>query len=248
MVRKELRQDVGAVEAHGADPCQVVQPDLVYIDAFRRDVELGRERALEADRDVAQADGAVAGVEQRSRDDPDRVGEVDDPRVRRRALGDLEHDGDGAHRLGEAPCARRLLTDAAAAKRHRLVAEPRRLAADTDLDEDEGGAVESAVEVRRPHEGAAVFLAREHALRQAADDLEPLRVDVVERELVHRQLRQVRDELGRVGRAGADDGELHPFTPVSVTPSTNARCARKKRTITGAITSSVAAMVRFHCT
>src|SRR5581483_8003453 len=39
-----------------------------------------------------------------------------------------------------------------------------------------------------------------------------------------------------------------PFTPVSVTPSTNAFCARKKTTITGAITSSVAAIVRFHCT
>src|SRR5262249_32284103 len=45
-----------------------------------------------------------------------------------------------------------------------------------------------------------------------------------------------------------DDRDFHPFTPVSVTPSTNAFCARKNRTITGAITSSVAAIVRFHCT
>ncbi len=110
------------------------------------------------------------------------------------------------------------------------------------------GAVERAVEVLGEHEPALVVLAREHAPREPADDVEPLAVDVVQRELVHRQPRQVRDELGRVRRAGADDGELHPFTPVSVTPSTKARCARKKSTITGAITSSVAAIVRFHCT
>ena len=36
---------------------------------------------LEADRHVAEADRAVAGVEQRARDDPDRVREVDDPRA-----------------------------------------------------------------------------------------------------------------------------------------------------------------------
>ena len=53
---------------------------------------------------------------------------------------------------------------------------------------------------------------------------------------------------GRVRRPAADHGELHPFTPVSVTPSTNAFWARKKTTITGSITSTVAAIVRFHCT
>ena len=63
-----------------------------------------------------------------------------------------------------------------------------------------------------------------------------------------RLARQPGDELGRVGRAAADDRDLHPFTPVKVTPSTNAFCARKKMTITGAMKSSVAAMVRFHCT
>ena len=40
--------------------------------------------ALEADRHVAEPDRAVPGVEQRARDDPDRVREVDDPRVGRR--------------------------------------------------------------------------------------------------------------------------------------------------------------------
>ena len=97
-----------------------------------------------------------------------------------------------------------------------------------------------------------VALPVEHALREPADDLAPLRVDVVQHELADVDAlalaRQARHELRRVRRAAADDGDLHPLTPVSVTPSTNAFCARKKTMITGAITSSVAAIVRFHCT
>src|SRR5581483_9031265 len=108
--------------------------------------------------------------------------------------------------------------------------------------------VERCVEVECPHECARVVLAREHPLGEAPDDAEPLRIYVVQCDLVHRQLREMRHELRRVRRTRADDGQLHPFTPVSVTPSTKARWARKKRTITGAMTSSVAAMVRFHCT
>ena len=77
-------------------------------------------------------------------------------------------------------------------------------------------------------------------------------VDVVQHELVDvdpRARPRPGHELGRVGRAAADDCDLHPFTPVSVTPSTNALCARKKSDDRpAAITSSVAAIVRFHCT
>ena len=126
--------------------------------------------------------------------------------------------------------------------------KPRRLAADADLDQHEVGAVERPVEITCLHELAVEFLTREHPRSQAADDVESLRVDVVQRDLGHIESREARDELGRVRRAGADDRDLHPFTPVSVTPSTKTRWARKKITITGAITSSVAAMVRFHCT
>ena len=249
---EQVGEDVAAVEPHRPDPRQVVEADLVDEDPLRLDAEHPGDRALEADGDVAEADRAVAGVEQRARDDADRVREVDDPRARRGtlrgALGDLEHDRHRAHRLREAAGPGRLLADAAAAQRHRLVVQPRLLPADADLEQDERRSVERAVEVLGEHEPALVVLAREHAPREPADDVEPLAVDVVQRELVHRQPRQVRDELGRVRRARADDVELHPLTPVSVTPSTKARCARKKSTITGAITSSVAAIVRFHCT
>ena len=93
----------------------------------------------------------MAGVEQRAGDDADRVGEVDDPGARRRALahalGDLEHDRHGAQRLREAAGAGRLLPDAAAGERQRLVGEPRLLPADPDLDQHEVGAVDRAVEV-----------------------------------------------------------------------------------------------------
>ena len=160
----------------------------------------------------------------------------------------LEHDGHGAHRLREPAGAGRLLADAAARERDRLVAEPRRLAADADLDEHEVGAVDRAVEVARELERAAEAARVEHPPRERADDLEPLGVDVVQRQLADRRAPRAGHELRRVRRPGADDRDLHPFTPVSVTPSTNAFWARKKRTITGAITSSVAAIVRFHCT
>ena len=164
------------------------------------------------------------------------------------AFRELEDHRHRAHRLREAARARRLLADAAAAQRHRLVVQARRLPADADLEEDERRAVDRRVEVAGLQQRAAVARAIEHAPREPADDLEPLGVDVVQRDLVDVELREVRHELRRVRRAGADHGQLHPFTPVSVTPSTKAFCARKNSTITGAITSSVAAMVRFHCT
>ena len=99
---------------------------------------------------------------------------------------------------------------------------------------------------------AGVALPVEHPLRETAHHLAALVVDVVQHELVERHplalARQARHELGRVGRAGADHRELHPFTPVSVTPSTNARCAQKNSAITGAMNRSVAAIVTFHST
>ena len=95
-------------------------------------------------------------------------------------------------------------------------------------------------------------LALEHPPREPADHLEALLVDVVQHELAQVEpfalAAEARDQLRRIGRPGPNHRELHPFTPVRVTPSTKARWARKKSRITGAITISVAAMVRFHCT
>ena len=169
-----------------------------------------------------------------------------------RLVCDLEHDGDGAQRLREPARAGRLLADAAARERDGLVGEARGLAPDANLDQHEVGSVERAVELAGEHEPALVAASVEHSPRERADDLAPGLVDVVQRELVHVEhlavAREPRHELRRVRRPGADDGNLHPFTPVSVTPSTNARCARKNRMITGSIISTVAAMTMFHST
>jgi hypothetical protein len=159
---------------------------------------------------------------------------------------------DRPHRLGESARACRLLPDAAAGERHRLVREPRLLASDPDLDEDEVGAFDSAVEVVRDEELPLETVPIEDARGETAHDFAPLRVDVLQHELTHGKpfalAGKPADELGSVRGAAADDCDLHPFTPVSVTPSTKARCAKKKRRTTGAMTMSVAAIVRFHCT
>jgi hypothetical protein len=249
---EQARQDVLPVKPHGAHPREVVEADLVDHDAAGLDAEQRREPALERDRDVAEPDRAVARVEQRPGDDPDRVGEVDDPHVGARQLadsvGDLEHDRDRPHGLREAAGPRRLLADAAAGKRCRLVAQSRGLAADPDLDEHEARAFDGRFELAAERELAPEPRTVEHPAGEPPDDLQPTGVDVVQGKLSDLQAGQAGDELRRVGRPGPDDSELHPFTPVRVTPSTKARCARKKRMITGAITTSVAAIVRFHCT
>src|SRR5207244_13121036 len=184
------------------------------------------------------------------------IREVDDPRLRRcelaRTLCDAEHDRHRSQRLAQAACAGRLLPDATAGERHGLVRQPGLLPADADLDQDEVGPVERAVELVRHRQRSVVALLFQHPRREPADDLAALRIDVLEHELAYADpvavARQPGDELRRVGRPAADHGDLHPFTPVRVTPSTNTFCARKKRTITGAITSRVAAIVRFHWT
>ena len=234
----------------------MIETDLVDDELPGLHAEVARKRALEADRDVAETDGAVPGIEQRARDDPDRVREVDDPGVRRRELAhplrDRQHDGHGPECLGEPAGAGRLLADAAAGERDGLVREARLLAADANLDQDEVGAVERAIEVAGHLQLAGIALALQHPRGEAADHVAPLLVDVVQDELAHVDLvalpREPRHELRRVRRAAADDRDLHPLTPVRVTPSTNARCARKKRTSTGSITRIVAAITRFHCT
>ena len=160
---EQRREHVGAGDANGSDPREVVEADLIDLDVLRGDAEQRRQATLEPDRDVAETDRAMTRVEHGPRDDPDRVREVDDPRAGGRALahslGDVEYDRDCAQRLGEPACARGLLPDAAAEVRNRLVRETRRLPADADLDEHEVGAVDGAVEVVRDEQLAAESLA-----------------------------------------------------------------------------------------
>ncbi|GAA3234171.1 hypothetical protein GCM10020256_50940 [Streptomyces thermocoprophilus] len=117
---EQFRQDVlalGAAEADAGLPGEVVETDVVEVDVGGVDVEEPGELALEADGHVAQADRAVALLEQGAGDDADGVGEVDDPGAGVAAadpVGDVQDDGHGAQRFGEAACAGGLLADAAA--------------------------------------------------------------------------------------------------------------------------------------
>ena len=163
-------------------------------------------------------------------------------------LGQLEDHGHRAHRLRKAAGARRLLADAPTAERHGLVSEPCRLATHTNLDEDEVGAGEGGLELPGDLEPSLEPLPLQHPPREPPNHVAAARVDVVQSQLVERQIRQPRHELRRVGGPCPDHRNLHPFTPVRVTPSMNALWAAKKSAITGAMNSSVAAIVRFHCT
>jgi hypothetical protein len=66
------------------------------------------------------------------------------------------------------------------------------------------------------------------------------RVDVDALELGH--------ELGRVRRAGADDRRSSSLDPRQRDAFDERLLAAKKTAITGAMNSSVAIIVRFHCT
>ena len=168
------------------------------------------------------------------------------------SLGDVEHHRHGAQRLRQPPGARRLLTDATALERQCLVDRAGSLPADPQLEQHDRGAVERLVEVGRPDQAAGMPLLGQDPLGDSADQVQPLLVRVGEHELLDRQqVAQAGEpvhQLRRVRRPAADDCDLHPLTPVRVTPSTKAFCAKKNRTITGSITSTVAAITRFHCT
>ncbi len=204
---EHVAQHIPPVQPDGADPGEVVESDLVDEHPLRRDLEVRGDLPLEVDGDVAEADGPVAIVQQRPRDDPDRVGEIDDPRPvggdLPRAPRDLEHDRDGAHRLRQSAGAGRLLSDAAAERGGLLVMQAGGLTADADLEQDRVGSVERAVEAAGQLERAVVPLPLQHPLRHRADDVKPFSVDVVQDELVYRDpltlAHQPGDELRRVG-------------------------------------------------
>ena len=215
----------------------MVQPDLVDQHALGRHAEQPRDLALEADRHVAQPDRAVAGVEQRARDDADRVREVDDPGVRARparATRSAISSTTGTVRsaLANPPAPVVSCPMQPQRERHGLVVEPRRLAADADLDST--ASAPSSARSRSPVTVSSPPKPWRSSIRarQPADDLAPLGVDVVQDQLANVEpvalAREPGHELGRVRRAAADDRDLHPLTPVSVTPSTNAFWAAKK--------------------
>ena len=174
------------------DPGQVVQAHLLHLDGLRRDAPVRREPALEPDGHVAQADRPMPGVQERLRDDPDRVREIDQPRIRggvsRHLLREIQDHRHGAQRLREAAGAGRLLADGPELERQRLVGLPRRLSADAQLHEHERGAVERSGTVGRGDETAAPALAAQDAARQSAHHVESRLVRIEQDELVDGRL------------------------------------------------------------
>ena len=135
--------------------------------------------------------------------------------------------------LREAAGAGRLLADAAAGERHASRRDSRAAWPPTRSWRSTTSAPSSArVEVAGERPARRRSPARASIRRPARRrPRSRSRVDVVQHELARRSARaraRARHELGRVGRAAADHRELHPFTPVSVTPSTKAFWARKK--------------------
>ena len=160
-------------------------------------------------------------VEQGLRHEPRGVGEIDNPCVGspdlRRPLGDLEHDGHGSERLGEASGPGGLLADEAEPEWDRLVEEPRLVPADAELHDHEVRSLERLGHLVGQPDRAGPPRRSHHALRERADDREPLRIDVQKDELVDRKavgaLDEPLHELRRVRTAAADHRHLHTHAP-----------------------------------
>ncbi len=206
-----------AVDADRALPRQVVETHVIERDAARLHPEHPRELPLEADRHVAQAARAVALVQQRLGDETRRVREIDEPGPRRAdlrgQLGQLEHDRHRPQRLREPARAGGLLSDAVEAERDRLVAEARLVPADAQLHDDEVRPLERLARLLGQTDGARPARPANHPLREAADDPEPVHIDVQQHQLVDRQAvaagHEPLDQLRRVRAAAADDRDLH---------------------------------------
>ena len=225
---------------------------MAELEPARFDIQHLGEAALEADGDVAQADRPVTVLEQGAGDDADGVGEVDDPGIGRglaHASGDVEDHRDRAQGLGQPARSGGLLADAAALQRPGLVLLARSLSADPQLHQHCGDAVQCRLQLGRGGDPGRMAEPLQDPPPERTDQLEPFLGRVDQDQLLDRQ--QVSepadpvDQLRCVRRPAADHRDPHPFTPVRVTPSMNARWAKKKRMITGAMTSRVAAIVRF---
>ena len=137
-----------------------------------------------------------------------------------------------AQSLGQPARAGRLLPDAPAIEREGLVADPGRLPANPELDQDHVGARRD----RRPASGVQrdpprVAVLGEQPGGERAHDVEPVRGRVDEDRLIDgepvAEPGEAVHQFRRVGGAAAHDRDLHPLTPVSVTPWTNAFWAKK---------------------
>ena len=200
------------------DPGEMVEPHVLDLDVVGIDAEIVAEAALGPDGDVAQADGAVALVEQGLGDDPHRIGEVDEPGARvgpgRHLLGQLEDDRHGAQRLGQPARADGLLAQTSITDRERLVDVASRLPPDAQLDDDEVGSFEGGVRIGRGPERPAPTPLPQDALREPPDDFASLVARIEQDEIVDDHavllIAESVDQLRGVRAPAAHDGHLGP--------------------------------------
>ena len=182
---------------------------------------------MHADRYVTQADDLRFGkAGHRLGDDAGRVGEVDDPGVRRQLFhptGDIQHHRNGAQRLGEAADAGGLLAEQLVFQAQPFIGGARRQLPDAELGQHESGAVNGVVQ-REVHADLHLFqpVARQHAAGQGGDGFHFLAawLDVHQRQFGDRQLIDALDQpIDQFGSVAAATANHRDFERVHERPS-----------------------------
>ncbi len=134
-----------------------------------------------------------------------------------RALGDVKDDRHRPEGLGKAAGTGRLLADRAVARWEGLVEIAGGLAADPELDEDEVGAVEGGIGVRREDETAGPVQPVQHSPREPSDDLDPIGIRVQQDQLVNGHAivaeSEALDQFRGVRAAAADNRDPDAHRP-----------------------------------
>jgi hypothetical protein len=174
-------------------------------------------RRPQADRRVTDADDPVIedslhGLGDHAR----RVGEVDDPGIRREcpdALGDLEGDRDRAQPVGQPTGPRRLLPEEAEVEGHPHVSRAALQSAHPDGREDEVDALNRLVQRGRRAHRRRVVVPLGHLLQDPADHRQAGWVRVVEAHLLDPSLMPVGEQRpvdqGCAETAASQDRESH---------------------------------------
>ena len=218
---EQLGQAVHSVHHGGPGPGQMIEPDVLELDGVGVDPEIVADAALDVDGHVAQADSAVALVDQRLGHDAHRVGEVDHPGPRRGAgrglLGDLQDEGYRAEGLGQTAGPGGLLPEAPVPDGQGLIGVAGGLAPHPELDDHEVGPVDGPVPVVRGDQVTGPAPPPQDAAGQAGHHLETLGVRIEQDQLVDHQTvlvgAQAVHQLRGVRTPPADHGHLRTHPP-----------------------------------
>ncbi len=178
------------------------------------------EAALEADRHVAQPDRPVAGVEQARVTMPTGLVKsmIHAPGLARLRIRSATSSTTGTVRsaLPSPPAPVVSWPTQPHAERKRLVADPRLLPADPQLDHRGVGVGDAGVQVGRPGHLAGMAVMAEDPGRERADDLQPVggRVDQHEFGDHRAEPGEAVDQFRRIGGSAADNCDFHPLNPV----------------------------------